>query len=102
MPAKTASDRHLVAQIAAHESWAQTPDRSARTAPARAALDQKFLDLASGDPIRAAHLRKAHFARLALRSAQARRRKIEVAKAELPAVAVELEASGGLRCTWPN
>ena len=28
--------------IAAHESWAHTPDRSARTAPARAALMAKF------------------------------------------------------------
>ena len=63
----------LRARIAAHESWANTPNRSARTAPARAALDQKFLDAAGGDPVRAGHLRKAHFARLALRSAEARR-----------------------------
>lgn len=70
------SERRLVASIAAHESWARTPDRTARTAPARAALDQKFLDAADGDPVRAAHLRKAHFARLALRSAQARRKTV--------------------------
>jgi hypothetical protein len=62
-------------RIGAHLSWAATADRSARTAPARAALDRKFLDQAGGDPVRAAHLRKAHFARLALRSAEARRRK---------------------------
>lgn len=67
------SERRLVAQIAAHESWAHTTDRSARTAPARKALDDKFLAEAGGDPIRAAHLRKAHFKRLALKSAQARR-----------------------------
>ena len=66
------SESRLAKQIAAHESWANTPDRSARTAPARAALDAKFLEQAEGDPIRAEHLRKAHFARLALKSAQPR------------------------------
>jgi hypothetical protein len=44
MSAKESSDRHLVASIAAHTSWAKTPDRTARTANVRAALDQKFLD----------------------------------------------------------
>ncbi len=68
------SMRSLAAQIGAHESWARTPDRSARTAPARAALDAKFLNEADGDPVRAEHLRKAYFARLALKSAQARRK----------------------------
>jgi hypothetical protein len=74
-------ERTLAARIAAHESWAHTPNRSARTAPARAALDQKFLDAADGDPIRAAHLRKAHFARLALKSAQSRRKARELTEA---------------------
>lgn len=69
------AERRLRAQIAAHESWANTENRAARTAAARAALDAKFLEQANGDPVRAAHLRKAHFARLALRSAQARRAK---------------------------
>jgi hypothetical protein len=68
-----ATERRLSATIAAHHSWANTTDRTARTAKARAALDQKFLDQANGDPVRAEHLRKAHFARLALKSAQARR-----------------------------
>ncbi len=68
--------KSLRASIAAHESWAQTENRSARTAPARAALDAKFLEQAGGDSVRAAHLRKAHFARLALRSAQARRKSV--------------------------
>ncbi len=71
----TESERRLAATIAAHESWANTPDRAARTAPGRAALDRKFLDEAGGDPVKAAHLRKAYFARLALKSAQARRAK---------------------------
>jgi hypothetical protein len=61
-------------KLGAHTSWANTKDRAARTAPARAAFEQKFLDQANGDPVRAAHLRKAHFARLALKSAQARRK----------------------------
>lgn len=71
--APTSTERALVASIAAHESWAKTPDRSARTSRARAALDKKFLDAADGDPVRAEHLRKAHYKRLALRSAQVRR-----------------------------
>jgi len=70
----SASERQLIAKIAAHESWAATENRSARTAKARAALDKKFLDQAGGDPVRADHLKKAHFARLALRSAQTRRK----------------------------
>ena len=70
----TPNEARLRSQVGAHMSWANTADRSARTAPARAARDQKFLDAAGGDPIRAAHLRKAHFAALALKSAQARRK----------------------------
>ncbi|MFZ1410813.1 MAG: hypothetical protein WAS07_05120 [Micropruina sp.] len=71
--APTSAERHLVAVVAAHTSWANTIDRAARTAPGRRALDQKFLDQADGDPVRAEHLRKAHFARLALKSIQVRR-----------------------------
>lgn len=78
MAASDASDRRLIAQLGAHQSWANTPDRTARTAPARAALDAKFLEQADGDPVRAAHLRKAHFARLALKSAQSRRKAREL------------------------
>lgn len=72
-------------RIGAHTSWANTPDRAARTAPARAALDQKFLDAADGDPVRAAHLKKAHFQRLAMKSAATRRaRKAEIHAADPP------------------
>lgn len=91
----TPSERSLSARIAAHESWAHTPNRSARTAPARAALDQKFLDAADGDPVRAAHLRKAHFSRLALKSAQSRRRARELTEVA-DAVETELAEAGGL------
>lgn len=90
----TATERHLAASIAAHESWANTPNRSARTAPARAALDQKFLDQADGDPIRASHLRKAYFARLALKSAQSRRKARELTEVAEVAEA-EFAVSGG-------
>lgn len=97
-----ASERKLSAQIAAHESWANTPDRSARTAPARAALMAKFEREA--DPAgtllpaerarRAEHLRKAHFQRLALASAKSRRRAKEATESAQAAEA-QLAAIGG-------
>lgn len=92
MATTPSTERQLAARLAAHESWAATTDRTARTAKARAALEAKFLEQADGDPVRAGHLRKAHFARLALKSAQARRRareattEAEAAEAELAAV----------------
>jgi hypothetical protein len=67
--------RQLRGRLGAHTKWANCEDRSAATQPARAAFEQRFLDAADGDPVRADHLRKAHFARLALASAQARSRK---------------------------
>ena len=75
MPERSSASHALAGRIGAHESWARTADRSARTAPARAALEAKFLEEAGGDPVRAEHLKRAYYARLALRSAQARRRK---------------------------
>ena len=90
----TAAERRLASSIAAHESWAATPDRAARTAKARAALDQKFLDQAGGDPVRADHLRKAYFSRLALKSARSRRKSRELADTARAADA-ELSALGG-------
>lgn len=83
MPELSPELRSLRSQIAAHESWAHTPDRTARTANAR----KKFLDKFEQevDPEgtlppaerakRAEHKRRAHFQRLALKSAQARRRR---------------------------
>src|SRR3954447_19631463 len=88
------AERRLVATIAAHASWANTENRTARTAPARAAMERKFLEQAGGDPVRAAHLRKAHFARLALKSAQARRKAKELSDAA-SAAEEELSALGG-------
>ena len=89
---RTAEERRLVAEAAAHESWAVPQDRSARTAAGaakgQAALRQKFLDQAAGNEDRAEHLYKAHLARLRLKSLRARREaaeiraKIEAAEAE--------------------
>jgi hypothetical protein len=51
-----------------------TEDRAARTANRRRAFEDKFLAEAGGNPQRAESLRRAYFARLALKSTQARRR----------------------------
>jgi hypothetical protein len=81
MSSSNSSERQLVARLAAHESWAHTKNRTTRTAPAREAFLAKFEDQV--DPRRelppaerakrAANARKAHFTRLALKSAQSRR-----------------------------
>jgi hypothetical protein len=92
MPLSPAEAR-LRASMASHTSWANTEDRTARTAKGRAALDQKFLDQAGGDPIRAEHLRKAHYARLALKSAVGRR-KAKAFTAAAQAAEAELKAGG--------
>lgn len=81
----TPSERSIIAQIAAHDSWARTPDRAARTAPARRALDEKFEREVDPDSLlppqerakRVENARKAYYSRLALRSAQARRRRLK-------------------------
>lgn len=81
------AEQRLAAVANAHLSWANTTNRPARTAAARAARDAKFLEQAGGDPIRAEHLRKAYFAQLALKSARSRRK-----AAEMVASAEEAEA----------
>lgn len=81
--ALTPSERALYGQIAAHESWARTTDRAARTENARRAMLVKFEfevdphgELTPAErAVRANHARKAYFKRLALKSAQARRRR---------------------------
>lgn len=92
----------MMGRIAAHESWSRTSDRSARTANARAALMATFETQVDPDgklspaerAIRAEHARKAHFSRLALRSAQSRRKSRELTAAAESAEA-ELESLGG-------
>lgn len=83
MTGMTPSERVLRAQIAVHTSWANTDDRSARTAPARkAALDrfEREVDpegvlLPAERAKRAENARQVYFKRLALKSAQARKRR---------------------------
>ena len=78
----TPSERSLRARLAAHESWARTGDRTARTAAGTAAFLDRFEREVDPDGTldpadrarRAESARKAYFTRLALRSAQARRR----------------------------
>jgi hypothetical protein len=81
--------RSLLASIASHESWARTPDRAARTAPARAAMQARFereVDpnnelLPEERAKRAQNAKAAYYKRLALKSAKARsRNKLQVAE----------------------
>jgi hypothetical protein len=90
----TPNERRLASQIAAHTSWARTEDRTARTRAGREAREAKFLEEAEGDPIRAAHLRKAFYARMALTSVQCRR-KAKEATAAAEAAESELASLGG-------
>lgn len=78
----TPQQRSRRARIAAHASWAHTPDRTARTGAGTRAFLARFE--AQVDPdgelspedrrIRAAHARTAYMLALAERSARARRR----------------------------
>lgn len=98
----SSSERTLAASIAANESWAHTPDRSARTAPARAALMARFERAVDPEGVllpderarRAENKRKAYFQRLALTSVKARRARAVVAEGE--AAEAELAALAGV------
>lgn len=76
----TPEQRALRARLAAHESWAATPDRSARTRAARDAFMARFEREVDPDGTMppeqrrqaAESRRKAYYARLAFKSAQAR------------------------------
>lgn len=76
----TPSERSLRARLAAHESWARTPDPAARTAAARQAFADRFEQQVDPEGVlepaerarRAASARKAHFTKLAYESARAR------------------------------
>lgn len=75
------AERKSRAALAGHTSWQNTENRSARTAPARAALLKKFEDQV--DPQRklpeaerrqrAESARKAHLARMTFESSKRRR-----------------------------
>lgn len=70
----------LARQIGAHESWARTEDRAARTAPARKAALERFERQVDPDGAldpaerarRPEHAKKAYFLRLAFASSKAR------------------------------
>jgi hypothetical protein len=79
------AERRLRAQVAAHSSWANTPDPGARTAAARAAgpaslgyHEQRIDPEGTLEPEerrrRAEHARKAYFAGLSLKGVRSRRK----------------------------
>lgn len=77
----TSEERRARAKLAAHTRWAKERDRSAATAPARAAQLRQFEDqvdpnheLSSQERAkRVENARQAHLLRMALASAKARR-----------------------------
>lgn len=79
---RTPAELSLQARLAAHSLHARVSDPSAHTAPARRAFLDRFEREVDPDGTlppadrarRAAHARKAYFAALALKSAQARRK----------------------------
>lgn len=79
----TRAERRLRAQLGAHASWAATENPSERTRPAREAFQARFERQVDPDGVlspaersrRAEHARKAFYAGLALKSAQARRKR---------------------------
>jgi len=81
--AMTPSERRLRASAAGHGKWAKEPDRTAATAPGRAAFLRRFEDQVDPDRTldpaerarRAQSALRSHMMALALRSAVARRRR---------------------------
>ena len=102
MPAVHPDPRSLSGSIAAHERWSRCDDRHAATAPARRAFDERFeREVDPGGVLppaerarRAGHARKAHFLRLALKSAQSRRKAATYTEAA-DAAEAELRDGGG-------
>jgi hypothetical protein len=99
----TQQDRSAIGRIGAYESWGRTANRTARTAPARAALERKFYDAVPPEITNpearakaAEDLRRAHYLRLARKSVESRRSgrtdaQRRAAAAELRAAADELD-----------
>ena len=83
------AERALRARLAVHTRWSRTSDSTASTAVARAAFDRRFEDevdpqreLPEPERVRRAEAaRRAHFARLTLKSVTARRKAREVREA---------------------
>ncbi|MBX6168829.1 MAG: hypothetical protein IRY84_14480 [Thermobispora bispora] len=99
------SERSMRNRIAAHLSWAKTPDRSARTEAARKRSHHtRFIEKArelhpdgTDEQIAKAAeaLKKAHYTELARRSAQSRRIRSEMAQAAKQKRAAQLLAEAG-------
>lgn len=101
MAETTPADKTLLGRIGAHESWARTADRTARTEPGRRAADARFEKLVDPDGVlpveerrkRAASARQAHYQRMALKSAQVRRTRVRRKADDHAAIAAELRAT---------
>lgn len=85
MPASTPEARVLLGKIAANERWSHETDRSAATAAARAAFDDRFEREVDPDGVlppaeraaRAENARRAFYQRMALKSVESRRKSAE-------------------------
>lgn len=88
MSTSSSAERRLQASAAAHTSWARTSDPSARTAPARAALFEKFEREVDPDGTlhpaerarRAEQARIAFYKNLSAKALRSRRRAAEARK----------------------
>ncbi len=86
----TPEERRLIASLAAHTQWANCTDRTARTAKARQAAEDRFERQVDPDGVldpderlrRAESARKAYFAKLALQGLKARRKRKEARERE--------------------
>ncbi len=102
MPPPTPENRVLIAQIAANSRWARESDRHAATAAARRAFADRFDREVDPDgtlppaerALRAEHAKKAHYQRLALKSAQSRRKAAGLIR-DAEAADAELRGGGG-------
>jgi len=102
----TPQELSLRGRVAAHASWANTPDPTARTAPGRKAFNDRFEKQVDPDGVlaaeerarRASSARKAYFSALALKSSTARRRAVEArmqaVKLDAQAIRAETELAG--------
>lgn len=83
------AERRLQRSSAAHASWANTPDRTARNAAARAAWEAKFERIVDPEGLMSPEARrkaaesaiKAHYREMARRSLASRRRASAAAQA---------------------
>lgn len=101
MTAKNVPDRRLIGRIGAHALHAKVKDEGAHTAPARTAFLNRFEREVDPDGTlspderarRIEHARKAYFAQLALKSAQARRANREAKQQRAEAARVKRTAT---------